>query len=113
MSENSGNNKKNNWNQTNYNNPRFADPEPAKSFMRSLMFHEAAQKAGAGSGSYYTAGLREYDQAWRLRNDGNPPGEEAILVGKVAVEHGSAKDVAAKPSCVSQLKLGAALDGTM
>jgi hypothetical protein len=106
-----GNTPQVNSNQNNYNNTRYADPEPARSFMRSLMFHEAVQKAGPGS--FYNGGLREYDQSWRLRPDGNPPGEEAILVGKVAVEHGPAKDVAAKPTCVSRLKLGSALEGTM
>jgi hypothetical protein len=110
---NYGNSAPGNWNQgRNSGSPPTMDLEPAKKYMRSLMFHEASQKA-ANTTSFFNAGLRELDQSWRLRSDGNPPGEEAILVAKVAEEHGPAKDVAGKPSCVSRLKLGTALDGTM
>ncbi|HEV3145806.1 MAG TPA: hypothetical protein VGZ47_18095 [Gemmataceae bacterium] len=95
----------------NYGGPPVVQQEPAHKFMRSLLFHEQSQKPNARP--FFNAGLRELDQSWRLKEDGNPPGEEAILIGKLAVENGAAKDVAAKPSCVSRLQLGKNLEGTM
>jgi hypothetical protein len=106
-----------------YSNGEFVDPEPASKFWRSLMFHEQLRRAGSQL-SYHNESLRELDQSWRLRSSGETeePPEEAILVGKVAVEHGAAKDVAAKPGAASHLWLGALpdksakrpdLDGTM
>jgi hypothetical protein len=98
------------WGVPTVSNTGFMDPAPAHSYIRTLMFQEYSQKGT--SNSFHNEGLRELDQSWRLRisSEKDSPAEEAILVGKVAVEHGAAKEVAVKPASASHLWLGALPD---
>src|SRR5207244_4365401 len=45
--------------------PTNADPEPARLFMRSLMFHEASQ-SGEQKRVLSNGSLRIFDQSWRI-----------------------------------------------
>jgi hypothetical protein len=84
--------------------PVAADPEPARTFIRSILFNEAREQS-EGKSLAKNGGLRDLDQSWRLRQE--DPGEQAVLVGRVNLETGAADDVAGKPAIVARLWLGA------
>lgn len=84
--------------------PVTADPEPARAFIKSVMFNETRErKQGKSLGK--NGGLRELDQSWRLRPE--DAGEQAVLVGRVDLASDDAEDISGKPSTVTKLWLGA------
>src|SRR4029077_8780645 len=83
----------------------FVDPEPAPSFLRSLMFYDLAERGQVNRMSR-NGGLREYDLSPQLQT-----GDFAVLVGKLQTDKGAAEDVIRKPSVPTTLWLGALPDG--
>lgn len=88
---------------------RPGSAEPARGFMREVMFYDRAQRLQPQA-TGQNAGLRELDQSWRLESQ-DDPGDFAVLVGKLALASGEAEVVAQKPSTAALLWLGALPDG--
>jgi predicted small secreted protein len=83
--------------------PVVANPEPSRSFIKSLMFNESREKRDR-KGLSRNGGLRELDESWRLRPE--DPGNEAVLVGRVDFAAGDAEDVSNQKATITRLWLG-------